>query len=227
MPPSLRISSATASARSEGAFSFNFDRIRPFAGGNDAGNNRPYAELALDEIRIGDTFAEVTPHVIDLTQPFNAIQLVNGTNDGDTAAGAPPAAEGVERVIDNAGQKYLNFLDLDSGFIVTPLCSTVVNALRFWPANDATERDPASYRLEGSTEGAAGPWTVISEGPLNLPLARNTGGATTALRGGVQQLVRFNNSTPYTSYRVTFPTLRNAATANSMQIAEVDFHFIP
>lgn len=220
-------STNTAAARSIGAFSFSFDRVRPFAGGNDTGANRPYAELALDEIRVGDSFASVTPHVQDLTAPFNAVAVVNGTNDADTAAGAPPANEGVERVIDNVGQKYLNFLDFDSGFIVTPLGSTVVNALRFWPANDATERDPTSYRLEGSTAGAAGPWTLISEGPLNLPLARNTGGVTTALRGGTQELVRFNNTTPYTSYRVTFPTIRNAGTANSMQIAEVDFHFIP
>jgi subtilisin-like proprotein convertase family protein len=220
-------STATASASSIGRFNFAIDRVRPFAGGNDAGNNRPYAELALDELRVGSSFAEVAPSVLDLTQPFNAIQLVNGTNDGDTAGGAPPANEGVERVIDNVGQKYLNFLDLDSGFIVTPLGSTVVNALRFWPANDAVERDPTSYRLEGSTAGPAGPWTEISTGPLNLPLARNAGGATTALRGGTQELIRFNNTTPYTSYRVTFPTIRNAGTANSMQIAEVDFHFIP
>jgi hypothetical protein len=212
---------STAAARSLGAFNFSFDRVRPFVGAVDTGNNRPYAELALDELRVGTTFASVAPTVSDLTQPFNAIVLVNGT-DTDTSTNAPPAAEGVERSIDNAGQKYLNFLEFNSGFIVTPLGSTTVNGLRFWTANDAVERDPASYKIEGSTAGAGGPWTVISEGPLSLPAGRNAGGATTALRGGLNQVVRFNNTTPYTSYRVTFPTVKNAGTANSMQIAEVD-----
>jgi hypothetical protein len=211
---------STASARSEGAFNFAFDRVRPFVGGADTGNNRPYAELALDELRIGNTFRSVAPIATDLTAPFNTIVLVSGTNDTDTAAGAPPAAEGVEHVIDNVGQKYLNFLDFNSGFIVTPLGSTVVNGLRFWTANDAVERDPASYKLEGSNDGTT--WTLISEGPLNLPAGRNAGGTTTALRSGLNQIVRFSNTTPYASYRVIFPTLKNAGTANSMQIAEVD-----
>lgn len=214
---------STASARSVGAFNYSFNRIRPFVGAVDTANNRPYAELNLDEVRVGDTFASVTPHRSDLSQPFNAIQLVNGTNDTDTAAGAPPANEGVVRVIDGVGQKYLNFLDLNSGFTVTMLGNTVVNGLRFWPANDAPERDPASYKLEGSTAGPDGPFTLISEGPLSLSTARNAGGTSTALSGGNVQVVDFSNTTPYTSYRVTFPTLRDAATANSLQIAEVDF----
>jgi len=211
---------STANARSVGAFNYSFDRIRPFVGGADTGNNRPYGELALDEVRVGNTFASVTPFVTDVTQPFNTIVLVNGT-DTDTSTNAPPAAEGVARVIDNAGQKYLNFLEFNSGFIVTPLGGTVVNGLRFWTANDAVERDPASYKLEGSNDGTT--WTTISEGALNLPLGRNAGGATTALRGGLQEIVRFSNATTYAMYRVTFPTVRNATAANSMQIAEVDF----
>jgi hypothetical protein len=215
------ISTANARAVGGAVANFSFDRIRPFVGGNDAGANRPYAELALDEVRVGTTFASVAPAVADVTQPFNPIVLVTGT-DTDTSTNAPPANEGVERVIDNAGQKYLNFLENNSGFIVSPLGSTVVNGLRFWTANDAVERDPASYKLEGSTAGPNGPWTLISEGPLNLPAGRNAGGATTALRGGLNQVVRFTNTTPYTSYRVTVPGVKNGTTANSMQIAEVD-----
>jgi hypothetical protein len=157
----------------------------------------------------------------DVTQPGDTIALVNGTNDGDSNAGAPPANEGVERVIDNAGQKYLNFLDLGSGFTVTPsVGSTVLVGLTFWPANDAAERDPASYRLEGSNDGTT--FNLISEGPLTLMTNRNPGGFTALLSGTNFVTVSFQNSTSFTSYRVIFPTLRNAATANSMQIAEVD-----
>lgn len=40
-------------------FDFTFNRVRPFAGGNAA--NQPYAELSVDELRVGTTFADVTP----------------------------------------------------------------------------------------------------------------------------------------------------------------------
>jgi hypothetical protein len=161
----------------------------------------------------------------DVTQPGDAIVLVNGTNDGDTSAAAPPANEGVIRAIDNVGQKYLNFLDLGSGFTVTPsIGETVLVGLTLWQANDAPERDPASYRVEGANnfDGTNGTFTLISEGPVTLGTNRNAGGFTTPLTGTNFTTVSFPNSTPYTSYRITFPTLRNAATANSMQIAEVD-----
>jgi subtilisin-like proprotein convertase family protein len=167
----------------------------------------------------------------DVTSPTDAIVIVNGQDDGDgtVSTGTPPtstpAAESVEHVIDNFGQKYLNFLDLNSGFVVTPsLGRTLVNTLRLWTANDSEPRDPSSYKLEGAVNGPNGPFTLISEGGLALPTGRNTGGSV-ALTGSNYQDVSFSNTTPYTSYRLTFPTLKqtNAAAANSMQIGEVDF----
>ncbi len=96
-------------------------------------------------------------------RPGDSIQLVNGVNDGDGNADPPPGAEGVERAVDDFTQKYLNFLDLGSGFIVTPsVGSTTLGGLRFYTANDAIERDPASYLLEGSNNGTD--FTLISEG---------------------------------------------------------------
>jgi hypothetical protein len=164
----------------------------------------------------------------DVTRPGDAIVIVNGQDDGDgtinTGGLNPPAAEGVEHAIDNFGAKYLNFLDLNSGFVVTPsIGRTLVSGIRLWTANDSEPRDPASYKIEGSVNGPNGPWTVIAQGPLALPVGRNTGG-NVALTGSNLQDVYFTNTTPYTSYRVTFPTLKQAtaAAANSMQIAEVD-----
>ncbi len=166
--------------------------------------------------------AAVVPQV-KITAPGDLVGLVNGENDGDGNAGAPPAAEGVEHVIDGVGQKYLNFLDLGSGFTVTPAFgSSIVTGIRLYTANDAEPRDPASYVLEGSTS-PNGPWTAISSGPLALPSGRNAGGSA-ALNPNTSfnQVVQFGNLTAYTSYRVTFPTLKDAAAANSMQIAEVE-----
>jgi hypothetical protein len=163
---------------------------------------------------------------IDVTAPGDPIALVNGANDGDGSAGAPPAAETVDHAIDNFGQKYLNFLDLGSGFIVTPTLGaaqggTIVTGLRFYTANDAVERDPASYLLEGA-DSSGGPWTVISGATLDLPNGRNPGGSIPIGSLLNFQEVLFANANAYLSYRVTFPTLKNAGDANSMQIGEVE-----
>lgn len=163
----------------------------------------------------------------DVTAPGDAILIVNGVNDGDGDSGPPPGSENVENAINNVGQKYLNFLDLGSGLIVTPsfnagLGGTLVTGLRLYTANDATERDPASYLLEGALS-AAGPWTAISSGGLDLPLGRNAGGnAPLDPLSSFNQTLFFANDDGYLAYRLTFPTLRNAPAANSMQIAEIE-----
>jgi hypothetical protein len=139
----------------------------------------------------------------DITHPGNAI-TASSTNS--------PVGEGVTNVIDNtANTKYLNFDILNTGFTVTPSGAGVVTSLGFVTANDSPQRDPASYILEGSTDGVN--FTTISQGPLNLPSTRYALGQ-----------VVFGNSASYSQYRITFPTVRSAASANSMQIAEVQFN---
>lgn len=158
----------------------------------------------------------------DVTSPTDFIELVMGTDDGDGAAGEPPAGESVDHVIDNVTQKYLNFVDLSSGFKVTPAVGdTIVSAIRFYTANDAEERDPASYLFEGSSDGTT--FATIASGSLALPADRNPGGAV-AIDPSIHfnQVVTFPNTLEYSTYRLTFPALKNAASANSMQIAEVE-----
>jgi hypothetical protein len=159
----------------------------------------------------------------DVTVPSDPVVLKSGENDDDADAGPPPGAEGVENAINDTALKYLDFRDLGSGFIVTPsVGATVVSGLRLYPANDSVERDPASYQLLGSTTGPDGDFVLISEGPLDLPETRNDAGL--AITPSVpNQDVRFDNSTAYLSYWILFPTLKDAAGANSMQIGEVEF----
>jgi PEP-CTERM motif len=173
-------------------------------------------------------FATSVQAQVDVPTPGDPIELVNGINDGDGDAGPPPAGEGVENAINNLQQKYLNFLDLGSGFTVTPALGsgvggTIVTGLRLYTANDAEERDPASYLLEGSTTGSAGPFATISQGALALPAGRNDlpGNPPIDLTFDYQELL-FANASAYTTYRLTFPTLKDAAAANSMQIGEVE-----
>src|SRR2546427_11630783 len=65
-----------------------------------------------------------------------------------------PGSEGVANAIDNQPTKYLNFDKLNTGFTVSPRVGlTVVQCLTLTSANDAPERDPASFILPGSLDG--------------------------------------------------------------------------
>jgi hypothetical protein len=62
MNPTLGVEpSILAASAVTNAFDFDFFRVRPFAGGNAA--NQPFAEMYFDEIRIGTTYADVTPFI--------------------------------------------------------------------------------------------------------------------------------------------------------------------
>lgn len=152
-------------------------------------------------------------------------QLMFTIGTANTTAGANnwPAAETPGLAVDaNSGTKYLNFAKLNTGYIFTPsVGSTVVTGINFTTANDSPERDPASYVLYGSnsltanaTAGTSfdvsGGFTQIATGSLSLTDTRLTAGGN----------VTFSNSTAYTTYLLVFPTVKNAAGANSMQIAE-------
>jgi len=178
-----------------------------------------------------DVTVPVGDRLYDITRPGDPILTVNGVNDGDLNEGPPPAAETVDHAIDDFGQKYLNFLDLNSGFSVTPSGTgrgLPVTALTFYTANDSEPRDPASYRFSGSNGDLInGPWTLISAGDLALPSARNVGGNFLAIPpiGNVtaaRQQVTFDNNVAYTHYQVIFPTLKDSEAANSMSIGEVE-----
>jgi autotransporter-associated beta strand protein len=72
-----------ANTNSLGLFDYSFTRIRPFAGNTrtQGGQPEPYAEILLDEIRLGETYADVTPHIPGV-QPGREITWV-GTASGN------------------------------------------------------------------------------------------------------------------------------------------------
>jgi len=161
----------------------------------------------------------------DILAPGDFIIAIDA--DGNSAS---PAAEAVEEAIDGitagSGAKYLNSGRENSGFIVTPqLGSSIVTSFDIWTANDVEARDPASWELYGTNEpivsanhstGTAENWTLIASGPLSLPSERNVLGP----------LVTFANSTAYASYKMIFPTVKDAASTTQMQIAEIQFYGI-
>lgn len=159
------------------------------------------ANLDLDYMM----FVPATAAAQDVTKPGDPIVSTS------TAAADSPAAEGVANAIDDkTSTKYLNFKKLNTGFTVTPSVGiTTLSGIALTSANDSPERDPASFKIEGSNDGNN--YSLVAEGAVPKFSARFT-----------RVEVPFANSSGYTSYRVTFPTVVNATAANSMQIAEVE-----
>lgn len=150
-----------------------------------------------------------------------------------------PGNEAPDRAIDGVGQKYLNFGLQNTGIIVTPSGGqSVLDAIQVWTANDAVERDPSSYQIWGSNDPTVhasiaggsiplGSFSLVNEGPLNLPdsgpsQSRNPGGDTDL--GRFYTITTFDNVDAYCTYAVIFDDVKDPATANSMQLSEIQVH---
>ena len=140
-------------------------------------------------------------------------QLVDITQPGDLiipTSKNTPGSEGVANALDNQPTKYLNFDKLNTGFTVTPgIGLSVVRGLALTSANDHPERDPASFVLSGSYDGAS--FTQIANAPVAPFTSRFQ-----------RQVISFDNERAYTIYRLIFPTVADPVTAVAMQIAEVE-----
>jgi hypothetical protein len=150
----------------------------------------------------GLMLASATVRGADITRPGDPIVPTSANS---------PGGEVSPKAIDNDfNTKYLNFDKLNTGFTVTPsVGSSVVQGISLVSANDAPERNPTSFTLEGSNDGG-GTWTPIASGPIP---------AFTAFFQ--EKVIMFANAAAYTSYRILFPTVQDPIAANSMQIAEV------
>ena len=157
-------------------------------------------------VTLGIGYDRTPPAVLpreDVTRPGDAIEPTSFNS---------PTNEEVDKAIDNNPQtKYLNFDKLNAGFTVTPSTGpSVITGLRLTSANDAPDRDPTSFLLLGSNDGLT--FVEIAHGGVPDFPARF-----------FPVEVAFANDRAYTHYRLLFPTVRNAAAAVAMQIAEVQF----
>jgi hypothetical protein len=152
---------------------------------------------------------------MDITLPGDFVRGV--PDDGDWPAGESPGLA----LDDTVSTKFLHFKGAlqPAGLQVTPsVGATVVTGLTLTTANDAPERDPVAFELSGSTASIDGPYTLIARGEIadfagatNWP--RLTKNATP---------ITFANQVAYAHYQLLFTAVRDAARANSMQIAEVE-----
>jgi hypothetical protein len=181
--------------------------------------------MQIDEIQFFADNAATT----GILAPSNPIVAVHFGEQSRYPAGENPllALDGL------ANTKYLNFGRENSGLIVTNSAGPVQIAnMSLTTAGDVADRDPAPYQLWGTndpiqspdnTSGTGGEvWTLISSGPLSLP-----GDVTLDDGRGQTSVVPINASAAYQSYKIVFPTVKNAAGANSMQIANVQLFAVP
>ena len=189
---------------------------------NDAGNFILVASNAAGSSTSLVTRLNVYSDKPDITSPSDEATMVGGT---------APANEPAANAIDDTTSKYLNFgTDGNTtagftgpvGLVVTPVAgSTVVTGLRVYTANDAVDRDPIDYTLEGSNNGGES-FTTISSGALALPAGRNAAALELSPLTQPNYEVNFANAAGYTTYRLTFTNVKNNTAANSMQIGEIE-----
>jgi hypothetical protein len=190
---------------------------------NEAGGYRLIASNTAGSSTSIVAQVNVLSTLLDVTSPSDEITAFGGQS---------PGAEPVANAIENTTSKYLNFGSPEGdtappfvgpvGLVVTPAAgSTIVKGIRFYTANDVEARDPADYTLEGSNDGGTN-FTVIATGTLSLPSARNDSALDINPLTLANQEVLFANNAGYTTYRLTFNTVKDSVAANSMQIGEIE-----
>ncbi len=128
---------------------------------------------------------------------------------------SPPSETPRHAIDNNSKTKYLNFGKEGSGLVVTiPGEPLLVTGLELTSANDSPDRDPASYLLEGSTDGKR----FVRIDGRNVPAFPDR---------YKSQMFEIDNDEAYSVYRLTFPTLRGGGHTDAMQIAEVRFFASP
>jgi hypothetical protein len=146
-----------------------------------------------------------------------------GTPESDILNAGDPILAINATVQVGVNTKYVNLGRENSGFIVTPQAgSKIITGFQISTANDQEGRDPASFELYGTndtiastdnSQGTGENWTLIASDVLALPTERLTAG----------DLVPITNSTAYTSYKLVFPTRKNAADTASLQFSQIQF----
>ena len=171
--------------------------------------------MQIGEVQFfGDGGITTMPSIFLPGDPIIAIDT-----DGDSSypvAGAPNGPEPPDHAIDGTSAKYLNFGEVNSGFIATPSTGgSIVKKFRVTTANDASERDPTAWELYGTKDSITSPdnstgsnenWVLIDSGAMALPDARDTLGP----------LISVANTNRYTSYRMVFTGVKNAAVSDSI-----------
>lgn len=182
----------------------------------DAADYRLIATTAGGSATSAVVTASLVSTLTDVTQPGDPITFFGGNLFGDG-----PVAQAIDNTLNAKWGANPNTTPLAIGCVVRPNAgATLITGARFYTANDTTGRDPADYKLEGSTDNGVS-YTLIASNRMTLPDGRNSAGAPDPLNSFVKE-VSFPNTNGYTSYRLTFSHLKGGDSFGSFQLGEFE-----
>jgi hypothetical protein len=164
-----------------------------------------------------------------LTSPSDPIlgarvQTVDGVSTFSFSTNHPGNESPPQAIDQNVGTKYLNFDKEGTGILVDASNDVLVlTGIELLSANDARERDPASFSIYGTNATLTKQLSEVVFSDFSLIVADQAISIPDERNGASSGLVTFANpqNAPFDSYLVVFPTLKNAAGTNSMQVAEI------
>ncbi|MEY4215271.1 MAG: hypothetical protein RL458_3497, partial [Pseudomonadota bacterium] len=151
--------------------------------------------------------------------PTVGVKVTGASNAWPDRSNSPANALAANAVDGQAASAYLNYHTANSGLVFAYPTALAATAIRFTTSNAAAANDPVSFVLYGSNDSAdwnSDSWQTVASG--------NTFGAVTATapaRGASTTVALAGEPVAYRYYKVLFPTVRDAAKATAMQIAEV------
>ena len=178
-------------------------------------NTYANANYSTVPLTAGQT-ATTTPSSSTPTPNWQMIRTTSSpvviSNIYPTSNNSPSNETAVNAFDGNVGTKYLNFDKQNAGVTVKLNQGRVVKKFTITTANDAVERDPASYKLYGSNDGVN--WVLLSEGALSL----------SDNRYAVSGEIVVANTNAYIYYFIKFPSIKNN-NGNSVQVSEVTYYY--
>ncbi|NIS80349.1 MAG: hypothetical protein GTO14_09120, partial [Anaerolineales bacterium] len=147
---------------------------------------------------------------------FTTSDLSDTTDDGTgtiSARGDNPPNETMDEAFDNlTSTKWLDFSPSYSWiqYQYADSKTSVVTEYTLTSANDYPERDPMDWNILGSNDGGS-TWDTLDTRTGELFTARFQ-----------TRSFQFTNSTAYNIYRLEITQVRDGATANSVQLAEIE-----
>jgi hypothetical protein len=153
--------------------------------------------------------------------------LVDITAPGNTIYGYPtdsdwPSSESPLKALDDdvdTNYRHKKGEKQPTGLVVTPSKKKVVNRLTFTTADDAPERDPVAFKFYGSNDDVyGGPWTLIASGTID-DFNQETAWPRQTMN---ETPIMFDNDVAYKHYRIMITEVRDAGSADSMQLAELE-----
>ncbi len=165
-----------------------------------------YRMVAIDSAGFANSAAallSVFSTNLDVTQPGDPVTGVNISPFGDGP---------VPTTIDNSmSSKFgAGISGGVPGLVISPAAGlTAVTGVRIYTGSDSSGRDPSSFKLEGSIDGGH-TYTLIASNTITLSDTRNTSSSVAPdPLTMVCTEVDFNNTNGYTTYKISFPTVKS------------------